>query len=153
MKSRMLAVILVLTLATWLPAAGQQSATPSTRPSPAAQDSDNVTTNHSCCCSNENHNRDTGSAEKHDHSAMPCCQGKESKEMSCCSKNAKNSKDAMNCCNDKDAKVCAVKDGKACCDGKEGKSCCSKDATACNTKAGLKCCGGKDKTCSEHAAA
>lgn len=142
MKFRLIAVVLGFAMAAWLPAAGQQAATPSTPQAPAAQDSGKDATEHSCCCSHENHNADSATAQNHDHEAMACC-----------SKDAKNSKDAMTCCKDKDAKLCAAKDGKPCCDAKAGKACCGKDATACNTKAGKDCCTSKGGSCCKHVTA
>ncbi|HEY1471486.1 MAG TPA: hypothetical protein VGF61_20780 [Candidatus Acidoferrum sp.] len=153
MKFRMIAVILAFAIAAWLPAAGQQASGQSTPQNPAPADSTKDAAKHPCCCSHENHTGDSGSAADHDAHAMACCQAKDGKEMSCCSKDSKASKTAMTCCKDKDANLCAAKDGKPCCDTKAGKSCCGKDATACNSKAGKDCCTGKDEACCKHATA
>jgi len=153
MKFRMIAVILAFAMAAWLPVAAQQTPSQSTPQPPATQDSGKDTAKHGCCCSHKDHNADSASAANHDDHAMACCQAKDGKEMSCCSKDSNNSKKAMNCCKEKDAKLCAAKDGKQCCDAKAGKSCCGKDATACNSKAGKDCCSGKDEACCKHVAA
>ena len=154
MKFRLIAAILGFAMATWLPAAGQQPSAQSAPQTPAAQDSGKDTTKHSCCCSHESQNADadTATAQNHEHESAACCPGKDGKKMSCCTKDAKNSKEAMMCCKDKDAKLCASKDGKPCCNAKEGKSCCGKDAAASNAKAGKGCCTGKGESCCKHMA-
>jgi hypothetical protein len=153
MKLRMIALILTFAMAAWLPAAGQQAPSQSTPQTPASQDSSKDAAKHSCCCSHEHDSADSASAANHDVQAPACCQAKDGKEMSCCSKDTRNSKTAMTCCKDKDAKLCAARDGKPCCNAKAGKSCCGKDATACNSKPGKDCCTGKDDACCKHVSA
>ena len=146
MKSRMIALILMVTLAAWLPAVAQQA---------APQDPGKTAAKPACdCCAQMDHQ---GKAATSEHSAMTCCQGKDAKEMPCCNKDAKDGKDAkvaMTCCNSKDgkdAKMCATKDGKSCCDSKDGKSCCGKDTAACNGKDGKNCCAAMKDCCSAYA--
>src|SRR3974390_1055468 len=146
MEFRMIAVILALAMVAWIPAAGQQALSQSTPQTPAPQDSGKDAAKHSCCCAHENHGADSATAANHDDHAMACCQAKDGREMSCCSKETKDSKKAMTCCKNKDAKLCTAKDGKPCCDAKAGKCCCGKDATAGNSKTGKNCCTGKDDT-------
>jgi hypothetical protein len=136
MKFRMIVLILIVTLAAWLPAVAQQ-APPQDPGKTAAKPAC------ACCAQTDQHGKDAASGQ----SAMACCHGKDSKDMACCTKAAKDNKDAtqaMPCCNgkdSKDAKMCASKDGKPCCDSKNGMSCCGKDATtACNSKDGKDCC-------------
>jgi len=133
MKIRLLAVILMFALASWLPLAAQQAAPAG----PTKTDSKS-----SCaCCSHDPVSQAKGSEEKHDHHAMACCKGQTTDGIS-----------SMECCKIHDVKRCAAKDGKSCCDSKDGKSCCGKDATACNTKDGKDCCSAMGGNCCKHAA-
>ena len=129
MKFRMIAVTLAFAMAAWLPLAGQQTPGQSTPLTPASQDSTKDAVKQSCCCPHGNHDADTASSADHDDHAMACC-----------SKDTRNSKKAMTCCKDEDAKLFAAKDGKPCCNAKAKKPCCGKDATACNSKAAKGCC-------------
>jgi hypothetical protein len=149
MKLRILAVLLVVTLAAWLPLAAQQAAPTSQAPA-TPQDSGKTAVKPACCCCDHNTQQDKGKADSTpDHSAMACCQGKDAKDMACCGKDAKAS---MDCCKGKDAKMCA-KDGKSCCgsgDAKDGKSCCGKNAVACNSKDAKNCCASASDCCVAH---
>jgi hypothetical protein len=117
MKLRMIAIVLILALAAWLPAVAQQGKGSQTAPS-------TDTAGSACdCCDHKNHASDSGKS---------CCQGKDGKAMACCREHAKSDQSAMNCCEGKD--------GKGCCSGKDGKPCCGKDALACSTKDGKNCC-------------
>jgi hypothetical protein len=130
MKFRMIAVTLAFAMAAWLPLAGQQTAGQSTPQAPASQNSTKDAVKHSCCCPHENHGADSASAANHDDHAMACCQAKDGKQMSCCSKDTKNSKQARTCCKDQDARLCAAKDSKPCCNARAEKPCCGKDTIA-----------------------
>jgi hypothetical protein len=132
MKIRIIAVLLTLALAAWLPITAQQTAAPqpSAQQAPATP-SDTGKTACTCCDHKQDQSSDTAKAKN-------CCAGK---DMDCCKKDGKDSQSAMNCCAGKDGKQCAKKDGKACC-GKDGKACCGKDAMACNSKDGKNCCAG-----------
>jgi hypothetical protein len=137
MKSRMIAVVLTLAVAAWLPAVAQQN--PETQPSTATDSNakqaggtccDHQHRDHSCC-----HGKDAAANGK------SCCEAKDGKPMACCKEHDQGAQAARNCCAGKDDKTCA-KDGKDCCFGKEGKSCCAKDAAAAGgTKGGKNCCG------------
>jgi hypothetical protein len=117
----MIAVILAFAMAAWLPVAGQS----------APQDSSkDAAAKHSCCCPHEQLSADSASAANHDDQAPAWSQAKGGKEMSCCSWGTKSSKEAMTCCQDKDATLCAA-DEKLCCDAKAGKSSCAKEDEAC----------------------
>ena len=134
MKLRLIAIVLILALAAWLPAVAQQSTGAQTTPSTDTKGS-------ACaCCHHKDHAGDSGKSCCHgkDGSAN-CCQSKDGKEMACCKEHSKGDQSAMNCCEGKEGKMCA-KNGKGCCSGKDGKSCCGKDAVACNTKDGKNCC-------------
>jgi hypothetical protein len=152
MKLRILAVLLIVTLAAWLPLAARQSAPTSQAPA-TPQDSGKSPAKPACCCCDHKAQQDKGKAAgAPDHSAMTCCQGKDAKAMACCGKDSKDAKASMDCCKDKDAKMCA-KDGKSCCgsgDAKDGKSCCGKDALACNSKDAKDCCASASDCCAAH---
>jgi hypothetical protein len=142
MKFRIMAVSLIFALAAWLPLVAQQPATApaATQSAPASPDAAKAKA--ACaCCSHDMAASDAAKSEKHDHASMACCNGKTT-----------NAKNAMECCKDHDAKLCAAKDGKSCCASKDGNSCCGKDATACNTKDGKDCCSAKSADCCKHAA-
>lgn len=147
MKLRLVAVSLILFVAAWLPIIAQQSSAPQPD-QPAA----------TCC-----HGKD-GSAH-----SMPCCEGKDAKDMPCCHKDAqdkqsaatccdpkdgkgccnKNAKQsAQNCCKGKDAKMCS-KNGKDCCASPDCKSCCDKNTAASNTTNpnATTCCAGTNHAC------
>lgn len=143
MKFRMIALILIVSLAAWLPAAAQ--------PSAPQQDTGKPATKPACgCCAHMDHQGKDATA---DHAAMSCCPGKDGKEMACCGKDVKDGKDAksaMTCCNSKEgkeAKMCASKDGKPCCGSKDVKSCCGKEAAANNSKNGKECCAAMKDCC------
>jgi hypothetical protein len=135
MKIRMIAVLMILALAAWLPAMAQQVAAP---PAPSEQaqapasllDSAKRAATSACAiCDKTN---DQGKDAK----AASCCAGK---EMACCKKDSKNAQSAMNCCSGNDGKQCAKNDGKGC---------CGKDAVACNRANGKNCCAGQ--SCSQN---
>ena len=141
MKSRIIAVVLLLTLAIWLPAFAQQTTGSQTTPPADSK------TPACACCDHKNHQGDAAKCCNHNKdAAASCCQGKNGKEMACCKDHGKGDQSAMNCCKGKDGKMCA-KDGKGCCTGKDSKGCCGKDASACNTKDGKPCCGGAVGDC------
>jgi hypothetical protein len=114
MKSRMLALILALTVISW-----GQTATQSTPSSPQQGTS---TENAKCaCCDKMSDAKDGHAACMHNHGG---------KDMaSCCA-----GKDMKSCCGGKDAKSC-MKDGHDCCGGKEK----DKTASCCDRKAGKEC--------------
>ena len=134
MKFRMISVVLILSLAAWLPSAMAQQGAPA---QPAAP-SDSKSTAGSCC----DHNHHQGDAAKsccHDKGSASCCKGKNGEDMACCQERTKGDQSAMNCCKGKDGKMCA-KNSKGCCAGKDGKSCCGKDTAACNSSNDGPCC-------------
>jgi len=141
MKTRILAVALILALAAWLPAVAQQTGT---QAAPAADPNAKQAT--CACCDHSAHHGKDGKSCCQGKDGQPCCDSKSGKEMACCQGHAKGEQSAANCCQGKDGKMCA-KDGKDCCAGKDGKSCCGKDAVACNMKDGKDCCGGTDGHC------
>lgn len=128
MKSRMLALILALTVVSWA-----QTATQST-PS-AAQQGTTGNAKHACC--------DKMSDAKGGHAA--CARNHDGKEMaSCCA-----GKDEKSCCG-KDAKSC-MRDSKT--SASSGKDCCGKEkdktASCCAGNEGKEChkgCCGGDKS-------
>jgi hypothetical protein len=145
MKSRMIASVLLLTLAAWLPAAARQNA------SPAPSDAGKAPPKAGCVCCD--HMKDHGKEVTGDHGSKACCPAKEgqvAKSMPCCDgkemagskKDGKDSQTAMNCCAGKEGKMCATKDAK---------DCCGKDAMACNRKDGKNCCAGHGHACSHGA--
>ncbi|HXR32191.1 MAG TPA: hypothetical protein VN830_00675 [Verrucomicrobiae bacterium] len=141
MKLRILAALLIVTLAAWLPLAAQQSAT-SQAPATPKDSGKSAVTATGCCCDHQSQQDKSKTAGTPDHSAMACCHGKDAKDMACCGKDAKNTKASMDCCKGMDAKMCA-KEGKSCCgsgDAKDGKSCCAKD-----------CCASASDCCAGHA--
>jgi hypothetical protein len=134
------AVVLIGTLAVWLPVMAQQPASP---PTPAATDS--AKTACTCC----EHLKNPGKEAQGDSASKACCQNKNgasAKSKSCCTdkemagdrKDDKDMKTAMTCCTSKDGKMCSKK---------YGKGCCGKDAMACNGKEGKNCCAGEGQTC------
>ena len=128
MKIRMIAVLMILALAAWLPAMAQQAASPNQQAQTSAPRVDSakpVAASACACCDKMN---DQGKDAK----AASCCAGE---EMACCKKDSKAAQSAMNCCAGKDGKQCAKKDGKGC---------CGKDAVACNSANGKHCCAGQD---------
>jgi len=143
MKIRMIAVVLILAVAAWLPATAQQSATP-----PAQAESAKPAAKSACACCE--HAKDQGKEATGDHASMACCPGKEGeaaksasccdgKEMACCKKEGKDNQTAMNCCGSKVGKMCASKNMKECCGrdamagkGKDGKNCCAGPGHACS---------------------
>ena len=134
MKLRILAVLLIVALAAWLPLAAQQSATPQDSGKPTAKAACR------CCCDKSQQDKDK-TASTPGHSAMGCCQSKDAKDMACCGKDNKDAKASMDCCKGKDAKMCA----------KDGKFCCGKDAVACNSKDAKNCCAKASDCCASHA--
>ena len=153
MKFRIVANVLILSLAAWLPGAAQQSATPQPAPqqtpgSPVPADTGKAAGKSGCACCE--HMKDHGKETTGDHASKTCCPGKEDqaaksmsccdgKEMACCKKDGKGNQTAMSCCTGKDGKMCATKGGK---------DCCAKDAMACNGKDGKNCCAGQGHACS-----
>ena len=129
MKFRMIAVTLAFAMAAWLPLAGQQTAGQSTPQTPASQNSTKDAVKHSCGCPHENHDADSASAANHDDHAMACC-----------SKDTKNSKKAMTCCKDKDARLCAAKDRKPCCNAKAESPAAGTMLPPGNSKTAKDCC-------------
>jgi hypothetical protein len=132
MKTRMIAILMILAVAAWIPTTAQQN----TAPQPAAQqvqapsapaDSGKNAGKNGCACCQEKKDQNKGSEAA---KSMSCCEGK---EMTCCKKDSNDKQTAMNCCAGKDGKQCAKKDGKGC---------CGKDAMACNSKDGRDCCAG-----------
>jgi hypothetical protein len=156
MKFRMIANVLILTLAAWLPGVAQQNATPQpsaqqTPASPAPAETGKVAEKSACACCE--HMKNHGKEAAGDHASKACCPSKdgeaaksmtccEGKEMDCCKQDNKDNQTAMNCCAGKDGKMCAKKDGK---------DCCGKDAMACNGKNGRNCCAGHGKACAHGA--
>jgi hypothetical protein len=127
MKSKMLALILTLTVISWA-----QTATPTT-PSTPQQGTASEKAKGACC--------DKMSDAKSGHAA--CMRNHDGKDMaSCCAE-----KDGKSCCGGKDGKSC-MKDDKtaaSCCKDSCGKekdkaaSCCDKNV---GTECGKGCCGG-----------
>jgi len=152
MKLRILAVLLIVTLAAWLPLAAQQSAPTSQAPATSSDAGKTTAKPAGCCCEHEAQ-KDKGKAGGAvNHSAMTCCHGKDAKDMACCGKDNKDNKDAkasMDCCQGKDAKMCA-KDGKSCYGSDKGKSCCGKDAVAGNSNDAKHCCASAADCCAGH---
>jgi len=140
MKSKLLAMILLLNVMCWA-----QTATPNPVPAPE-QKSTAADAKAACPCCEK-------MGEMHDHAAMhkdmqACMHSKEGKDaMDCCA--GKDGKEAMACCHDKEANATA-KDGKTAscrgagkCEGKEMSCCASKDGK--NAKG---CCAGN--SCGKH---
>jgi hypothetical protein len=152
MKFRIIAVVLILTLAAWLPALAQQD-----RGSLPAPSRDSDTT----ACASCDHKAHHGEDRKHSQDSRSCCHGKsgqangksccqdtDGKQMACCNEHPKGDQAAMNCCRGADRKMCA-NDAKGSCAGKDGKPCCGKDALACNRKDGKNCCADAAKDCTD----
>jgi len=143
MKVRKLAVFTILALAAWLPLQAQQSQAPAT-PQDTSKEA-----KHECCCAAKGDSPQSAAA--HEHSAMncchdqkegqakaSCCDGKDAKEMACCSKKDEAAKSAMNCCKDRKDGQCS-KDGKSCCQNmatKDAKDCCTGMGNHCPARAG-----------------
>jgi hypothetical protein len=139
----MIAVVLILALAAWLPALAQQSG--GTQPAPPTDAKQGACV----CCDHKDQAGDAAQSCCHGKNgdAKSCCESKDGKQMACCKEHAKGEQSAMNCCKGKDGKMCA-KSAKNCCAGKDGKSCCGKDAAACNSKDGKPCCDAATGNCS-----
>jgi hypothetical protein len=148
MKVRMLAVISILSLASWLPIQAQQPATPAQTPAATApsDDTGKSPAKHACCCAAKSQAGQDAAASSDHHAAgcchgkgmeaakADCCEGKAAKDMPCCGKNEKADQAAMQCCAGKKDAPCPAKDGKSCCgnmNAKDGKGCCAGMAGQC----------------------
>jgi hypothetical protein len=128
MKVRLVAILLILFVAAWLPIAAQQSPAPQSAPQSAPQQAEP-----SCC-----HGQDANSAHSN------CCEGKGAKDMACCKKDAQG-KPAADCCKGQDTQMCA-KNEKGCCKQADGKSRCEK-TTANKADSAAKCCAVANHPC------
>jgi hypothetical protein len=156
MKIRSVAVLLILSLAAWLPTVAQQSSAPQ----PAAPTADSAKPSDKTACSCCQHSEGNTPASKsamsccHDKDAKAaqsssCCEANDGKQMACCKKDAQGK--SAECCAGKDAQMCAknAKNGdKPCCDQTTCKSCCEK-ASASNTAAASSktCCAAANHNC------